>query len=393
MIQQHCKIMNMNLKNLSIILLALVIFSCEQTDEIEAKKSELTEAKEQLFTLKSKISKLERELVELGVVEVNTNLTLVSTITISKKPFYHQVDVRGAVQSRNNVLISAETPAAVQQVLVVEGQQVKKGQTLIVQDGEVLKRSIKELESSLELATTMYERQKKLWEQNIGTEMQYLEMKNRKESLELKLATTRSQLNKTRIKAPFNGVVDMIDVRVGEMAQPGLPIIRLVSMSNMYIKADVSESFIGKFSKGQKVKVYFPSTDFTIHSKISSIGQVINPNNRTFEIEISIPSNGAKVKPNMITVLTLADYFNKNALTVPTNIIQSDRRGKYAYSVVEEEGNSVVRRVDIEPGITYGTETEIKQGLIGGETLVLKGGIGLTEGGIVEVKNLANGVK
>ena len=393
MIQQHCKIMNMNLKNLSIILLALVIFSCEQTDEIEAKKSELTEAKEQLFTLKSKISKLERELVELGVVEVNTNLTLVSTITISKKPFYHQVDVRGAVQSRNNVLISAETPAAVQQVLVVEGQQVKKGQTLIVQDGEVLKRSIKELESSLELATTMYERQQKLWEQNIATEMQYLEMKNRKESLELKLATTRSQLNKTRIKAPFNGVVDMIDVRVGEMAQPGLPIIRLVSMSNMYIKADVSESFIGKFSKGQKVKVYFPSTDFTIHSKISSIGQVINPNNRTFEIEISIPSNGAKVKPNMITVLTLADYFNKNALTVPTNIIQSDRRGKYAYSVVEEEGNSVVRRVDIEPGITYGTETEIKQGLIGGETLVLKGGIGLTEGGIVEVKNLANGVK
>ena len=393
MIQQHCKIMNMNLKNLSIILLALVIFSCEQTDEIEAKKSELTEAKEQLFTLKSKISKLERELVELGVVEANTNLTLVSTITINKKAFYHQVDVRGAVQSRNNVLISAETPAAVQQVLVVEGQQVKKGQTLIVQDGEVLKRSIKELESSLELATTMYERQQKLWEQNIGTEVQYLEMKNRKESLELKLATTRSQLNKTRIKAPFNGVVDMIDVRVGEMAQPGLPIIRLVSMSNMYIKADVSESFIGKFSKGQKVKVYFPSTDFTIHSKISSIGQVINPNNRTFEIEISIPSNGAKVKPNMITVLTLADYFNKNALTVPTNIIQSDRRGKYAYSVVEEEGNSVVRRVDIEPGITYGTETEIKQGLIGGETLVLKGGIGLTEGGIVEVKNLANGVK
>ena len=383
----------MNLKNLSIILLALVIFSCEQTDEIEAKKSELTEAKEQLFTLKSKISKLERELVELGVVEANTNLTLVSTITINKKAFYHQVDVRGAVQSRNNVLISAETPAAVQQVLVVEGQQVKKGQTLIVQDGEVLKRSIKELESSLELATTMYERQQKLWEQNIGTEVQYLEMKNRKESLELKLATTRSQLNKTRIKAPFNGVVDMIDVRVGEMAQPGLPIIRLVSMSNMYIKADVSESFIGKFSKGQKVKVYFPSTDFTIHSKISSIGQVINPNNRTFEIEISIPSNGAKVKPNMITVLTLADYFNKNALTVPTNIIQSDRRGKYAYSVVEEEGNSVVRRVDIEPGITYGTETEIKQGLIGGETLVLKGGIGLTEGGIVEVKNLANGVK
>jgi membrane fusion protein (multidrug efflux system) len=377
----------MQLKNLSIILLALVIFSCAQTNEIDAKKSELTEAKEQLFTLKSKISKLELELVELGVVEVNTNLTLVSTIIINQKPFYHQVDVRGAVQSRNNVLISAETPAAVQQILVVEGQQVRKGQTLISQDGEVLKGSIEELESSLELATTMYERQQKLWEQNIGTEVQFLEMKNRKESLDLKLATTRSQLSKTVIKAPFNGVVDMIDVRVGEMAQPGMPIIRLVSMSNMYIKADVSESFIAKFSKGQKVKVYFPSTDYTIHSNISSIGQVINPNNRTFEIEVSIPANGAKVKPNMITVLTLADYVNKNALAVPTNIIQSDRMGNYAFQVKEEEGKSVVRRVDIETGITYGIETEIKQGLSGGETLVHKGGIGLTEGGIVEVKN------
>ena len=377
----------MNLNKIPLILLTLVIFSCEPTDEIEAKKGELTEAKEQLFTLKSKISKLERELVELGVVEVNTNLTLVSTITIDQKPFYHNVDIRGAVQSRNNVLISAETPATVQKVLVVEGQQVRQGQLLITQDSEVLNRTINELESSLELATTMYERQKKLWEQNIGTEVQYLEMKNRKESLELKLATTKSQLNKTRIKAPFKGVIDMIDVRVGEMAQPGVPIIRLVSMSNMYIKADVSESFIGKFQKGQKVKVHFPSTDYTIHSKISSIGQVINPNNRTFEIEISIPANGAKVKPNMITILTLADYGNQNAMVVPTNIIQSDRIGKYAFKVEEEDGNSVVRRVDIEPGITYGNETEIKQGLNGGETLVLKGGIGLTEGGIVEVKN------
>jgi membrane fusion protein, multidrug efflux system len=377
----------MNFKNLSIILLALVIYSCAEVDEIEAKKKELTAAKEQLFTLKANISKLERELVDLGVVAVNTNQTLVSTIFITEKPFIHHVDVRGEVKSRNNVLISAETPAAVKDVLVVEGQQVNKGQMLIRQDGEVLRRNIKELESSLELATTMFERQKKLWEQNIGTEVQYLEMKNRKESLELKLATTRSQLSKTRIKAPFSGVVDMIDIRVGEMAQPGVPIVRLVSMSNMYIKADVSESFIGKFEKGQKVKVYFPSTDRTIYSTITYIGQVINPRNRTFDLEVRIPASGAKIKPNMIVVLTLADYENKKAMVIPTNIIQTDRMGKFAFAVRQEEGHSVVRRVDIEPGITYGTETEIKQGLSGGETLVLKGGVGLTDGGIVEVKN------
>ncbi len=365
----------------------LAFIACQPDDEITAKKGELTKTKIELFKIKAKITKLEGELIDLGVVETNRNLTLVSTLTIAAKSFSHKVSVRGAVQSKNNVFISAETPAVVQEVLVVEGEQVRKGQLLISQDGEVLKRTIKELESSLDLATTMYNRQEKLWEQNIGTEVQYLEMKNRKESLELKLATSRTQLSKTQIKAPFNGVVDKIDVRVGEMALPGMPIIRLVSMANMYVKADVSESFIGKFKKGQEVKIYFPSTDYTVNSRISSIGQVINPNNRTFELEIKIPTNGAKVKPNMVTVLTLTDYVNKKAFTVPTNIIQSDRMGKFAFEVVENGGHSIVRRVNLEPGITYENETEIKNGLEGGEILVFKGGIGLTEGGIVEIKN------
>lgn len=374
----------MKLNIIAIILLSLTMLSCEKADEIESKKKELTDAKAELFELKSNIHNLEKELTEMGVIEANPNLTLISTITISEKTFIHNVDVRGGVQSRNNVLISAETPAAIKEVLAVEGQQVKKGQVLIVQDSELLKNSIKELQSSLDLAKTMYERQKKLWEQNVGSEVQYLEMKNRKESLELKLATTRTQLSKTRIKAPFNGIVDMIDARVGEMIQPGRPVVRLVSMSKMYIKADVSESLIGKFSKGQKVKIYFPSTDVTLESSISSIGQVINPNNRTFTIEVSIP-NDIKVKPNMITVLTLADYVNNNALVVPTKIIQRDRLGKYVYKVSEKDGSSIVKRLDVELGMTYGPETEVTNGLTNDETLVLKGGIGLADGGTVKV--------
>jgi membrane fusion protein, multidrug efflux system len=374
----------MNFKKLAIILLPLAIIACEKPDKIEAKKQELTEAKAQLFDLKAKIANLEKELVAMGAIDINPNLTLVSTYTTSVKKFIHNVDVRGEVQSRNNVLISAETPAAVQEVMVVEGQEVRKGQVIIIQDSEVIKKTIKELESSLDLAKTMYERQKKLWEQNIGTEVQYLELKNKKESLELKLSTTRTQLAKTKIKAPFAGIVDMIDARVGEMLQPGMPIIRIVSMSNMYIKADVSESFIGKFKKGQKVKVYFPSTDYTLNSSISSIGLVINPNNRTFEIEVSIPNNSL-VKPNMITVLTLADYVNRKAITVPTKIIQSDRMGKFVYKIVDEDGVQKVKRVDVEPGITYGAETEIVKGLTPGETLVLKGGIELSDGALVKV--------
>lgn len=376
------RIMKLNI--IALILLSAILISCEPDNKLESKKKELTEAKTQLFELKSKISALEKEVTEMGGIEANPNLTLVTTLTVSKNAFVHNVDVRGGVQSRNNVLISAETPAAVKEVMAVEGQQVRKGQILIIQDSEVLKNNIKELQSSLDLATTMYERQKKLWEQNVGSEVQYLEMKNRKESLELKLATTRTQLSKTKIKAPFNGIVDMIDARVGEMLQPGFPIVRVVSMSKMYIKADVSESLIGKFKKGQKVQVYFPSTDVTLQSSVTSIGQVINPNNRTFTVEVSIP-NDLKVKPNMITVLTLADYENKEAISIPTKIIQSDRMGKFVYKIEDQDGETHVKRVDIEPGITYRNETEIKSELTEGQLLVVKGGLGLADGSVVKV--------
>lgn len=176
----------------------------------------------------------------------------------------------------------------------------------------------------------------------------------------------------------------MIDVRVGEMAQPGFPIIRLVSMSNMYIKADISESFVGKFTKGQDVEVYFPSTDVRLTSTIKSIGQVINPNNRTFELEVMIPSTH-KVKPNMIAVLTLADYTNEQTYAIPTRIIQSDRMGKFVFKTEEVDGSIHAKRVEIELGISYENQTEIKNGLNVGDKLILKGGLGLTDGGEVKV--------
>jgi membrane fusion protein (multidrug efflux system) len=375
----------MKLKMISIFAIALILtMACDEGNEIERKQNELTKAKAELFAVKEKIANLEKELEELGVEDGNTNLTLVTSMQVEPKEFYHKVDFRGTVQSRSNVMISAESPAAVQQVHVVEGQEVKKGQILITQDGEILKKNIKELESSLDLAKTMYERQAKLWEQNIGTEVQYLEAKNRKESLELKLATTRTQLNKTKIRAPFNGIVDMVNIRVGEMAQPGVPIVRLVSLSKMYIKADVSESFVGKFKKGQEVEVYFPSTDVRLKSTVKAIGLVINPNNRTFELEVSIP-DGLEVKPNMITVLSLADYMNSDAMVVPTKIIQSDRLGKFVFKLDKAGDETKVKRQNVDIGITYGNETEVKSGLNQGDVLIVKGGLGLKDGNLVKV--------
>ena len=369
------------------IVFTLAITSCEEQSEVEKKKADLAKYKAELFQLKADIKLLEDELVEMGAIEINTNLALVSTYTVERKRFTHKVDIRGAVKSRNNIMISAEIPATVIRVYVVEGQAVKKGQLLIAQDAQTLMRTIKELESSLQLATTIYQRQQKLWESNIGTEVQYLETKNRKESLELKLATTRTELSKTRIKAPFSGVIDKVDIRNGEIAQPGIPLIRLVSLSRMYIKADVSESYAGKFKKGQSVEVYFPSTDQRVNSRISAIGQVVNPQNRTFEVDVRI-SNNKNLKPNMITVLTLTDYVNNDAVTVPTNIIQTDRAGKFVYVLSEQDDKVMAVRVDIETGITYGNETEVLAGLSGNEVIVDKGGHDIADGSLVKITDL-----
>jgi len=372
---------------LALIFTLTFASSCEEKSEVDKKKADLAAYKAELFQLKSDIKQLEDELVEMGAIEENGNLALVSSLTVERKRFEHKVDIRGSVKSRNNIIISAEVPGTVTRVNVVEGQTVKKGQLLVVQDAQTLVRSIKEIESSFELATTIYERQKRLWESNIGTEVQYLETKNRKESLQLKLATTRSELSKTRIKAPFSGVIDRVDIRNGEIAQPGIPIIRLVSLSRMYIKADVSESYAGKFKIGQSVEVYFPSTDQRVNSKISAIGQVVNPQNRTFEVEVRI-SNNENLKPNMITVLTLTDYVNDDAVTVPTKIIQTDRTGKFLYLLSEQDNNVAAMRVDIETGITYGNETEVMKGLSGNEVIVDRGGHDIADGSLVKVSDL-----
>ena len=368
----------------SFIIMLLVVTACEPADEVAQKKKELAAAKQQMLELQARIAQLEQDLQALGALENHQNLTRVSVYEVQEKPFTHYVDVRGTVRSRNNVVLSAESPAVVKEIPVVEGQEVRKGDILVVQDGEILRKNIEELKSSLALARTIYERQKKLWEQNIGTEVQYLEAKNRLETLQLKLETTQTQLAKTRIKAPFNGIVDEIMVRVGEIAQPGMPVIRLVSMANMYISAEVSESFVGKFRKGQPVEVYFPSIDYKVKSTIAAIGQVINPENRTFQLEIRLPVD-RRLKPNMIAVVTLADYHNPRALVVPSRIIQTDRLGQFVFRIVEEEGRQKVKRVAIETGVTAGNETEIIKGLLPGDKVVLDGGIGLADGMLVEV--------
>lgn len=370
----------------------MIVAACGGSDgdkNLEAKKEELNKARAELQEVKGTITRLEKEISELDpeFAKQNTKAILVSTFVAEKKPFEHMVEVRGSVESRRNVFLSAQTGGEIKRINVQEGQRVSQGQTLIELDADVIRKSIAELKTSLELATTVYERQAKLWDQKIGTEVQYLQAKNNKESLENKLSTTYAQLNLAMIKAPFNGTVDQLPARVGEMASPGVPLVRLVSTDEMFLKTDVSERFIGRFKSGDKVEIYFPLIDKTVATVISSVGQVINEENRTFEVEAKLPKVDFVVKPNQVVILRLLDYVNEGALAVPTRLIQKDEDGQFIYIVDQRESGPVARKIHVVAGITSEKETEITEGLQGDEQIVDRGFRELTEGVEVMISN------
>lgn len=362
--------MKLSHKFLPLIGLTFLVFSCEPKDELAAKKAELEELKSQSNELSTSIALLEEELMKLDpeFAKQNQKSILITTTNAKKGEFDHYVEVTGSVLSKKNVVISSETSGRILEIPVLEGMRVAKGTILAKIDAETIERSIDELENSLELATTLFDKQERLWNQQIGTEVQYLEAKNRKEGLERNLASARTNLDKAIIRAPFAGTIEEVQVRLGELVQPGMGMFQFVGESDLFIEADISESYIGVLSKGDSVDVSFPSINKDLQTKVSSVGAIINPNNRTFKVEVYLP-NIELVKPNMISVLKILDYQSADAVIVPSYLILSDNRGDYVFTV--ENGKAIKKYV--ERGKTFDKETEILTGLTGSEVLVDKG--------------------
>lgn len=360
--------------------------ACTKKDELTTKKEELAKYKDEVRELKGKISELENFIAEHDTTVSETarrNAVLVNLKKADKGEFIHQIEVQGQVQSRTNVNLASETGGMITAVPVKEGDKVSKGQLLVGVDSEVLQNNIKELKTSLELATAVYERQSNLWKKKIGTEIQYLEAKNNKESIESRLATAYSQLDKTRIKAPFTGTVDKVDARVGEMASPGMPLVRMVNLDKMYLNADVSERYIGEFKAGDPVEIYFPVQDKRIESTIKAASDVINNENRTFNVEINMPKSDFIVKPNQVVVIRLTDYKKEDAITVPTEIILTDANGKYLYVAEEKDGHLEAKKVAVKAGKSQDGATEILDGVSTNDKLVIDGFRDLNEGTLI----------
>lgn len=357
---------------LSLGLLALAV-SCGEPD----KKDALAKLKEEQSALSEKIRTLEEEIKKTDTSTASTaKFIVVGFEELKKKPFTHYLQVQGKIDSDKNVEISSSVGGSVDHVYVVKGQKVQAGTVLAKTDGEQILKGIEEVNKALELATQLYEKQKRLWEQQIGTEVQYLQAKNQKESLESKKASLQEQYSKTSIRAPFSGVIDEVYTREGQMLAPGMPAFRLVNSNELKLVADVSESYVSKVKVNQEAIVRFPDLNKEINTRVRVVGDVINPVNRTFQVDLDLKQDKNLLKANMISYIKIKDYSNPAVIVVPVNIIQRNNDKNYVYVV---DGTVSAKRF-ITVGQYYENSVEVLDGLKEGDKLITVGYQDLVEG-------------
>lgn len=324
-----------------------------------------------------------------------SSLPIVTIEQVTPGDFQHFIEVQGTIQADKIATLTAEMGGLIRQIQVEKGQKVSAGQTLVILDSDVISKNIEEVKKSLELAQFVYDKQKNLFEQNIGSELQYQQAKNNKERLEQTLKTLESQRSMSVITAPFDGVVDEIFPKVGEMAAPGLPVIRLINLNKVHIEADVMESYLKTVQKNKMVDIRINSIDTTIKNiPIVRTGKFINPANRTFRIQADINNTSETLLPNMIAVLRIKDEVIDSVLTVPSaSLLQSSAGVNYLFIVQEEEGKQVVKKIDVEAGPSDDTRTVVyplegsRSQLRSGDRVVLEGARGVKQGMQVQIKN------
>lgn len=368
------KINDTSMKNLLFLFITLFIASCggKTTD----KKVELETLKKERVVIDSKIAALENE---LGSANAAADEKTVSLLEVQESTFRNFLEVQGRIDAEDNVQVSPEAQGVVTAVYASIGQNVGRGQVLAQIDDKVLRQNISELQTQLNLANTLFQRQKNLWDQKIGTEVQYINARTQKEAAERRIATLRSQAAMYKIKAPISGTIDAMDLKVGSVASPGMSSIRIINASKLKAKAQVAESYAGRVSQGDNVQVILPDLPDTINTKISFASKAIDPVSRSFNVEIKLPSNG-RYRPNMVSILKIVDYTNDKALVVPISAIQKAENGDYLF--ISENGKA--KRVNVQTGKTSEGRAEILTGLKAGDKVIIAGIDGLSEGDIVK---------
>ncbi|MFT7229756.1 MAG: membrane fusion protein (multidrug efflux system) [Bacteroidia bacterium] len=377
------------MKNILIILSIIALFAaCSDTNKgaLETKRVELDSLQTEMALLKAVIAKVQGEIT---VLDTNARPNAIAVITkiVNKGQFKNPFDVQALVESDNNVMVSPEVPGRLVKLYVKEGQRVSKGQVVASMDGSTANSQIAELEGALSLAKTNYERLGKLWKQNIGSEMQYLQAKNQYENLQNSIKTAKYQAGKYTLRAPITGTVDAIMANEGELvgSMTGGPVMRIVNMGDIKLKADVSEAYVGKIKTGQTVKVYYPSLNLTTEETVSAVGSVIDVNNRTYSVYVTPRNNTKNLKPNMLAMITAYDFEDNDAMSVPTKLVRNDGTKDYILTVKTNGEKKTVEKTLVVIEQEFASETIIKSGLKPGAEIITEGYNSVIEGDEVKV--------
>lgn len=362
---------NITLVSLSLFTFSAVLLAACGGQQPKDKSAQLAALKDQKAQLEAQIAQLEKEMGPAGGDP--QRLHRVGLTELQTQPFRHYIDLQGRVDVEDNVPVTAKMPGILTKVLVKNGAFVKKGQLLARIDDEIMLKGLAELEQQLKTAEDIYNRQKSLWDQKIGTEVQFIQAKSNKEALEQRIATTKEQWQQTHIYAPIGGMVDMVILKAGQAISPGMPLCNIINLGQLKIVGNVTEAYAAKVRQGQAVQVFFPDLNREITSRITYVSKSINPTNRTFTVECSLPP-GNDYRANMIAVLKIIDYQNPNAIVIPVNLIQTGAEGDFVLAAEKTGDNrAVVKKATIRQGSNYNGMVEIKDGLKKGEWVISTG--------------------
>ena len=372
-------------KAILFLAVAIMIGACGGNKNSDNKQAQLEALKKQQAELAVKIKDLEAAIAAEGKTIDNTKYKNVVVTEATAHSFVHYLHVQGKIDAEENITISARMPGEVKRIYVKAGKVVKTGELLAELDNSAIAAGIEELKTGMQLANTLYEKQKALWEQKIGTEVQYLQAKSQKESLDKKLITLNEQLEMTKIKAPISGTVDEIMLRIGQTTAPGAPGIRIVNTGTLKAKGEVAEAYAGRIKQGSEMKIILADINKEIIAKVTYSGKVINPMNRSFTVEAALDENN-DLHPNMIAVLKIADYKTDSAIVVPINTVQNSEEGQYVLVAKQSGSKMIAERRAVKQGLSYNGSVEIISGLAKGDRIITTGYQDLNQGDAIIIK-------
>lgn len=378
----------MNYRLLTIAATASVIFAACTTNELADKKKALADYKTEQKELTVKIETLEKEIAKLDTsFKIVQKAKLIQIDTLQKQSFKHFIEVQGTVDAEENVIALSQQPGVVTAVYVKVGDRVSKGQVLaITETTAAMETAVSTVQTQLELATTAFNKQKSLWDQKIGSEIQFLQAKTQKEALEKQLSAQKQQLEMSKVVAPISGTVDEVRLKIGDMAAPSqlMPGIRIINNNSLKVKAKLADSDFGKVKAGDKVEIVFPDINKTSTSTVHYVSRTIDGRSRTFGMEVNLPNDNNSYAANMVAKLRINDASQQNVIVVPSNVIQKSIDGLYVLVAEVQNGMKVAVKKNVEVGAEYNGRTVITQGLTEGDKIITFGYSEVVDGQRIE---------